>query len=330
MSVTTQTMNPSQEAPATVAHRRRDKGDKRFARLTGGFALIVAVTLFAILMALVFESWPVWRTFGPRFLWDSSWDAVAGRFGALPFIYGTLVSSAIALLLATPVSFAIAVFLSELSPRWLRQPLATTIELLAGIPSIVYGMWGLLVFAPWFARFEPVLSATLGQIPGIGTLFRGPPLGIGLLTAGIVLAVMILPFISSIMRDVFLLTPAALKESAYALGATRWEVVRRVVLPYTRSAVIGGIFLGLGRALGETMAVTFIIGNTNEIPPSLLLPGASIASVIANEFTEAVTELHRASLLALGLVLFLITFVVLALAKLLLLRLDGLAKGKPA
>lgn len=330
MSVTTQTMDESQQGPATLAPRRRDTGDKRFARLTGGFALIVAVTLFAILVALILESWPVWRTFGPRFLWDSSWDAVAGRFGALPFIYGTLMSSAIALVLATPVSFAIAVFLSELSPRWLRQPLATTIELLAGIPSIVYGMWGLLVFAPWFARFEPVLSATLGQIPGIGAFFRGPPLGIGLLTAGIVLAVMILPFISSIMRDVFLLTPAALKESAYALGATRWEVVRHVVLPYTRSAVIGGIFLGLGRALGETMAVTFIIGNTNEIPPSLLLPGASIASVIANEFTEAVTELHRASLLALGLVLFLITFVVLALAKLLLLRLDGLAKGKPA
>jgi phosphate transport system permease protein len=302
--------------------------DFLFRKLTGFIAFLVAATLVAVMISLVIEGWQALHTFGWKFLTTSTWDPVTNEYGAFVFIVGTLVSSAIAMVIAVPVSFGIALFISELSPRWLRAPISATIELLAAIPSIIYGMWGLLVFAPRFAQIEPWINGHLGVIPGIGVLFQGPPMGIGMLSAGIVLAIMIIPFIASIMRDVFMITPPALKESAYALGATTWEVARNVILPFTRTAVTGGIFLGLGRALGETMAVTFIIGNANNLSASLLMPGASIASVIANEFTEATTSLYKSSLLALGLVLFVITFIVLALAKLLLLRLEASAEGK--
>lgn len=302
--------------------------DFLFRKLTGFVALVVAATLLAILIALLKEGSQALHTFGWRFLATTAWDPVAGHFGALVFIVGTLISSIIAMLIAIPVSFGIALFISELAPSWLRGPVSTAIELLAAIPSIIYGMWGLLVFAPWFSRLEPWINDHLGAIPGLGVLFRGPPMGIGMLTAGIVLGIMVIPFIAAIMRDVFSITPAALKESAYALGSTTWEVARHIILPYTRTAVTGGIFLGLGRALGETMAVTFIIGNSNNLSASLLMPGSSIASVIANEFTEATTPLYKSSLLALGLILFLITFIVLVLAKLLLWRLEGNEGGK--
>lgn len=311
----------ARRAPAALA-------DFLFRKLTGFVAFAVAITLVAVLVSLLSEGWKALRTFGWHFLVTSTWDPVTNQFGALVFIVGTLVSSLIALLIAVPVSFGIALFISELSPRWLRGPISAAIELLAAIPSIIYGMWGLLVFSPWFSAAEPWINDHLGTIPGIGMLFQGPPMGIGMLTAGIVLAIMIIPFIASIMRDVFMITPTALKESAYALGATTWEVARSVILPFTRTAVTGGIFLGLGRALGETMAVTFIIGNANNLSASLLMPGSSIASVIANEFTEATSDLYRSSLLALGLILFVITFIVLVLAKLLLLRLDQGAGAK--
>ncbi|MGE0072876.1 MAG: phosphate ABC transporter permease subunit PstC, partial [Thiomonas sp.] len=295
--------------------------DFLFRKGTGVVAFIVAAALLAIMVSLVIEGWEALHTFGWKFLITSTWDPVTNVYGALVFIVGTLVSSAIAMLIAVPVSFGIALFISELSPRWLRSPISALIELLAAIPSIIYGMWGLLVFAPRFSQIEPWINDHLGAIPWIGVLFQGPPMGIGMLTAGIVLAIMVIPFVASIMRDVFMITPPALKESAYALGATTWEVARHVILPFTRTAVTGGIFLGLGRALGETMAVTFIIGNANNLSASLLMPGSSIASVIANEFTEATTSLYKSSLLALGLILFVITLIVLALAKLLLLRL---------
>ncbi len=313
---------------ASTGTRARFPVDFLFRKLTGAVALLVALTLLAIMFALVDEGSHALHVFGWHFLVTTTWNPVTGQFGALVFIVGTLISSAIAMLIAIPVSFGIALFISELAPRWLRGPVSTAIELLAAVPSIIYGMWGLLVFAPWFGNIEPWINDHIGAIPGIGLLFQGPPMGIGMLTAGIVLAIMVIPFIASIMRDVFMITPAPLKESAYALGATTWEVARHVILPYTRTAVTGGIFLGLGRALGETMAVTFIIGNANNLSASLLMPGSSIASVIANEFTEATTHLYKSSLLALGLILFLITFVVLVFAKLLLLRLERDAGGK--
>ncbi len=319
----------SSDAAITALNRNSSAGkisrfpaDFLFRKLTGSIALLVAVTLLAILIALINEGSQALHTFGWRFLVTTTWDPVAGHFGALVFIVGTVISSIIAMLIAIPVSFGIALFISELAPRWLRGPVSTAIELLAAIPSIIYGMWGLLVFAPRFSSIEPWINDHIGAIPGLGVLFRGPPMGIGMLTAGIVLGIMVIPFIAAIMRDVFSVTPPALKESAYALGSTTWEVARYVILPYTRTAVTGGIFLGLGRALGETMAVTFIIGNSNNLSASLLMPGSSIASVIANEFTEATTPLYKSSLLALGLILFLITFIVLVFAKLLLWRLE--------
>ena len=262
------------------------------------------------------------QAFGLGFLTSTAWDPVHEKFGALVPIYGTLVTSFIALLIGIPVSFGIALFLTELSPTWLKRPLGIAIELLAGIPSIIYGMWGLFVFAPIFAdHVQPWLIKYIGQLAIIGPLFSGAPQGIGMLTAGIILAIMVIPFIASVMRDVFELVPSILKESAYGLGATTWEVVWRVVLPYTKVGVVGGILLGLGRALGETMAVTFVIGNSHQVYTSLLAPGNSIASALANEFTEAVGDLYAASLIELGLLLFLITVIVLALAKLLLLQL---------
>jgi len=266
---------------------------------------------------------PAIEAFGLRFLWSADWDPVQDRYGGLVMIYGTLMTSFIALLIAVPVSFGIALFLTELSPRWLRRPLGIAVELLAAVPSIVYGMWGLLVFGPVLSTWvQQPLQAAFGEVPVLGALFSGPPVGIGILAAGMVLAIMIIPFIASVMRDVFEVTPAMLKESAYGLGATTWEVVWKVVLPYTKAGVIGGIMLGLGRALGETMAVTFIIGNMNQLGSlSLFEPANSITSALANEFAEAAEGLHQASLIYLGLVLFFITFVVLALSKLLLLRL---------
>jgi phosphate transport system permease protein len=311
-------------APSPSPRRKSSRlGDVLFLNLTRLFALFTLLTLVAIIISLVVVSWPSLKQFGPAFLWQAEWNPPAERFGALVQIYGTIVTSIIALIIAVPVSFGIALFLTELSPGWLRRPLGTAIELLAAIPSIVYGMWGLLVFAPLFAQHvQPAIAATLGNIPLIGALFRGPPLGIGLLTAGIILAIMIIPFIASVMRDVFLVTPAMLKESAYALGATTWEVTWKVVLSYTKVGVIGGVMLGLGRALGETMAVTFVIGNTNFLNNvSLFSPGNSITSALANEFQEADPGLHSAALMELGLILFFITFLVLAASKLLLSRL---------
>jgi phosphate transport system permease protein len=296
--------------------------DLLFRLATKFFAFLVLAILVGVLISLLMGSMPAIRAFGFGFLVSSEWNPVTEKFGALVPIVGTLETSAIALLIGIPVSFGIALFLTELSPVWLRRPLGTAIELLAAIPSIIYGMWGLFVFAPVFAEYvQPALKNTLGTLPGVGVLFQGPSMGIGVLTAGIILAIMVIPFIASVMRDVFEIVPAVLKESAYALGSTTWEVVWNVVLPYTKVGVVGGVMLGLGRALGETMAVTFVIGNAHQLSSSLLAPGNSIASALANEFTEAVGDLYLSALIELGLILFFITFVVLSLSKLLLLRL---------
>src|SRR5690348_1929588 len=308
--------------------RRRAAGDLIFRQVTFFFALLVLLILGAVIVALVEGAVPALRTFGIAFVFANVWNPVTEKFGALAPIYGTLVTSAIAMIIGIPVAFGVAMFITEICPIWLKRPLATMIELLAAIPSIIYGIWGLFVFAPFVQQYiEPPIIDTLGQLPGIGALFAGPPLGIGVLTAGFILAIMVLPFISSIMRDVFETVPPMLKESAYGLGATRTEVVLQVVLPYTRIGVVGGIMLGLGRALGETMAVTFVIGNAHRISTSILQPGTTISASLANEFTEAVGDLYLSSLIALGLILFVITFIVLAFAKLLLLRLQKRAGG---
>ncbi len=302
--------------------KRQAVFDLLFRNLTRVTAFGVLVLLAAIIVSLVVGSMPAIHAFGLGFLSSSDWDPVNDKFGALIPIIGTLVTSSIALLIAIPVSFGIAVFLTELSPRILRRPLGVAIELLAGIPSIIYGMWGLFIFAPLFADyFEPWINKHMGGIPAIGPFFSGPPMGIGMLSAGIILAIMVIPFIASVMRDVFDVVPTLLKESAYGLGATTWEVMWNVVLPYTKIGVVGGIMLGLGRALGETMAVTFVIGNAHELSKSLLMPGNSISSALANEFTEAVGDLYTSSLIELGLILFFITFVVLSLARYMLYKL---------
>lgn len=312
------------EAEASLAAlrhtmRRQRIQDFFFHKITLLFAASVLVVLVGIIVSLAIKAAPAFQHFGPAFITTVEWDPINDEFGALIAIWGTLATSLIALLVAFPISFGIALFLTEICPVWLRRPLGTAVELLAGIPSIIYGMWGLFVFAPLFAdHVQPLLKGTLGQLPFIGPLFQGPTMGIGIMTAGLILAVMIIPFISSVMRDVFEIVPAVLKESAYGLGCTRWEVVRKVVLPYTRNGVVGGVMLGLGRALGETMAVTFVIGNANELSWSLLAPGNSIASTLANEFAEASSPLHVSSLFALALILFAITFVVLSAAKLML------------
>lgn len=309
--------------PAAIRKEQGQFADRLFVGVTRLFAWLVLLSLSGILLSLVIGAWPAMQAFGFGFFISANWDPVAGEYGALAPIYGTLVTSAIALIIAVPVSFGIAIFLTELCPAPLRRPLGIAVELLAGIPSIIYGMWGLFFFAPFFAdHVQPLLAATLGKLPVIGTLFQGAPRGIGLLSAGIILAIMIIPFIASVMRDVFATTPAMLKESAYALGATQWEVVRHVVLPHTKSGVTGGIILGLGRALGETMAVTFVIGNTFNISPNLFHSGVSITSALANEFADAVDALHLSSLLYLGLILFLITFVVLCLSRWMLYRMQ--------
>jgi phosphate transport system permease protein len=302
--------------------------DLIFHNVTRLFAFLVFALLAGILLSLLIGALPAIQAFGFGFLFSSEWNPVTQKFGALVPIVGTLVTSLIALLIAIPVSFGIALFLTELSPLWLRRPLGTAVELLAGIPSIIYGMWGLFVFAPLFAEHvQPRIQETLGATALLEPFFEGAPMGIGILTAGLILAIMVIPFIASVMRDVFEIVPPMLKESAYGVGATTWEVVWNVVLPYTKAGVIGGIMLGLGRALGETMAVTFVIGNAHRLSTSLFMPGNSIASSLANEFTEADGELYTASLIELGLILFFITFVVLALSKLLLMQL-GKREGK--
>ena len=297
--------------------------DFLFHAITQFFSLTVLFALMAIIVSLVINAWPALKEFGFGFFFSDEWDIINGKFVGLIAIYGTLVSSVIALFIAVPLSFGIAVFLTEICPASLRRPLGTAVELLAAVPSIIYGMFGLFIFAPIFGDYiEPVLQATLGKIPFIGILFSGPTNGIGMLCAGLILGMMILPFIASVMRDVFEIVPPVLKESAYGIGCTTWEVVSKIVLPYTKTGVIGGIMLGLGRALGETMAATFVIGNASRISPSLFAPGSSIASTLANQFGEAEVGLHFSSLFALGLALFFITFVVLALAKWMLIRME--------
>ncbi len=315
----------SDDAMMAVA-RRQQWQDMVFHRLTQAFSLLVLVALVGIIVSLFLNAWPTFKTFGFKFLWTVEWDIVNEQYGAAIAIVGTLLSAGIAMLFGVPLAFGIALFLTETCPVWLRRPLGTAIELLAAVPSIIYGMFGLFVFAPVFADYVqvPVRELMMGM-PLIGWLFGGAPNGLGILAAGVILAFMVLPFIAAVMRDVFEITPPILRESAYGLGCTTWEVVSRVVLPYTQKGVIGGIMLGLGRALGETMAVTFVIGNANRLPSSLFSPGTSIASVLANEFGEA-EGLHFNTLFALGFLLFCITFVVLALAKWMILRTEK-AKG---
>jgi len=328
-------MNPNSPTPldtdeshtnlAIVAKRQRLQ-DAVFHRLTQSFSLLVLVALVGIIVSLFVNAWPTFAKFGAHFLWYVEWDIINQEFGAAISIVGTVMSAGIAMLLAVPLAFGIAVFLTETCPVWLRRPLGTAIELLAAVPSIIYGMFGLFVFAPVYADYLQVpLQSVLGGMPMVGWLFGGATNGLGIMAAGIILAFMVLPFVAAVMRDVFEITPPILRESAYGLGCTTWEVVRKVVLPYTQTGVIGGIMLGLGRALGETMAVTFVIGNANRMPNSLFSPGTSIASVLANEFGEA-EGLHFNTLFALGFLLFCITFVVLALAKWLIVRTEK-AKG---
>jgi len=298
-------------------------GDALFRALARVAALAVLAVLAGVILALVAGALPALTTFRLDFLTSQRWNPVTEQFGALAPIYGTLVTSLIAMVIAVPVGLLIAMFLTELCPLWLRRPIGIAVELLAGIPSIIYGIWGLFVFAPFLQRtLQPALIQLFGQVPGLNALFAGPPYGIGMLTAGLILAVMVLPFVTSISRDVFEAVPPVLKEAAYGLGCTTWEVVRNVVVPYARVGIIGGIMLGLGRALGETMAVTFVIGNAHRISGSILAPGTTISATIANEFTEAVGDLYTSSLIALGLILFVITFIVLAVARYLLLRLE--------
>jgi len=298
-------------------------GDNAFRHLTRAAAVFVLLLLSGVILSLVIGSWPALMKFGAGFLISERWNPVTENFGALAPIYGTVVTSLIAMLIAVPVGLMIAMFLTELCPQWLRRPIGIAIELLAGIPSIIYGIWGLFVFAPFLQEtLQPFLISTLGEVPGIAPMFAGPPYGIGVLTAGLILAIMVLPFVTSISRDVFEAVPPVLKEAAYGVGCTTWEVVRYVVLPYTRVGVIGGVMLGLGRALGETMAVTFVIGNAHKVSASLIAPGTTISATIANEFTEAVGDIYTSSLILLGLILFVITFIVLSFARYLLMRIE--------
>ena len=315
----------SRSRPTAARFSQKPAAERRgFRHLTRAAAVAVLVILGGIIVSLVYGSLPALRTFGFAFLFTESWNPVTEKFGAIAPIYGTIVTSFIAMLIAVPVGLFIAMFLTELCPKWLRRPIGIAIELLAGIPSIIYGIWGLFVFAPFLQQYvQPAIINTLGNVPGIGNLFAGPPYGIGIFTAGLILAIMVLPFITSISRDVFEAVPPVLKEAAYGLGCTTWEVVRYVVLPFTRVGVIGGVMLGLGRALGETMAVTFVIGNAHRISASILAPGTTISATIANEFTEAVGDLYTSSLIALGLILFVITFIVLAIARYMLMRLNA-------
>ena len=326
----TMTINETTEdlpgANMIAVARKQRLQDAIFHRLTQFFSLLVLLALVGIIVSLFINAWPTFAKFGARFIWYVEWDIVNEEFGAAISIVGTLISASIALLLAVPLAFGIALFLTETCPAWLRRPMGIAIELLAAVPSIIYGMFGLFVFAPVFADYLQVpLQKVMGGLPLVGFLFGGATNGLGILAAGIVLAFMILPYIAAVMRDVFEITPSILRESAYGLGCTTWEVVCKVVLPYTQKGVIGGVMLGLGRALGETMAVTFVIGNANRMPTSLFSPGTSIASLLANEFGEA-EGLHFSTLFALGFLLFVITFIVLTLAKLMINRAER-AKG---
>ena len=297
--------------------------DGVFRNLTFASACFVLLMLGGVIVALIIGGAPALSTFGLEFFYTQTWNPVTEKFGALAPIYGTLVTSLIAMLIAIPVGIGIAIFLTELCPPVLRRPIGIAVELLAGIPSIIYGIWGLFIFAPILqGTVQPFLISVFGSIPLLDSVFAGPPYGIGVLTAGFILAIMVLPFVTSVSRDVFETVPPVLKEAAYGIGCTRWEVVSKVVIPYTRVGVIGGCMLGLGRALGETMAVTFVIGNAHKISASVLAPGTTISASIANEFTEAVGDLYTSSLIALGLILFIITFFVLAAARLMLLRLE--------
>ncbi|KAB7739514.1 phosphate ABC transporter permease subunit PstC [Parvibaculum sedimenti] len=296
-------------------------GDPVFRGVTFAFTVFVLLILGGVIAVLFDGAWPALHKFGPAFVWASGWNPVTEKFGALVPLVGTIITSIIAMVIGVPFSFGLAFFLTEICPHKIRQPIAIAIELLAAVPSIIYGIWGLFVLAPLFQHYvEPFLISTLGSVPVLGMFFQGPPIGIGMLLAGLILGLMVLPFITAVMREVFLSVPPVLRESAYGLGATRWEVVWRVVLPYCRTGVVGGVMLGLGRALGETMAVTFVIGNAHRLSASLLAPGTTISAALANEFTEADGEIYTASLIGLGLVLFVLTFFVLAIGKRLLLR----------
>ena len=318
------TISVTEQVDRAKVLQRLRLGDAAFRQITRAAAVTVLIILGGIIVSLVHGSWPALRTFGVGFLFEESWNPVTERFGAIAPIYGTIVTSIIAMLIAVPVGLFIALFLTELCPMWLRRPIGIAIELLAGIPSIIYGIWGLFVFAPFLQQYvQPFLIAVFGNMPVLSTLFEGPPYGIGILTAGLILAIMVLPFITAISRDVFEAVPPVLKEAAYGLGCTTWEVARYVVLPFTRVGVIGGVMLGLGRALGETMAVTFVIGNAHRISGSILAPGTTISATIANEFTEAVGDLYTSALIELGLILFVITFIVLAIARIMLMRLNA-------
>ncbi len=322
LNVPVETANPNM---ASIARRQRFQ-DILFHRVTQSFSLLVLIALVGIIVSLFINAWPTFQKFGFNFIWRVEWDIINEEFGAAIAIVGTLASAGLAMLIAVPLAFGIALFLTETCPVWLRRPLGTAVELLAAVPSIIYGMFGLFVFAPLFADyFQMPVQKLLGGMPLIGFLFGGSTNGFGILAAGIVLAFMVLPFVAAVMRDVFEIVPPILRESAYGLGCTTWEVVSRIVLPYTQKGVIGGIMLGLGRALGETMAVTFVIGNANRMPTSLFSPGTSIASTLANEFGEA-ANFHLSTLFALGFLLFVITFIVLSLAKIMMLRAEK-AKG---
>jgi phosphate transport system permease protein len=324
-------MSAVSEAMTSSAMRTREATVRRFAftdmvfrTATRASAILVLVLLGGVAFSLIAGSWQALSKFGFSFLTTESWNPVTENFGALAPIYGTIVTSAIAILIAVPIGIGIAVFLTELCPRPLRRPIGIAVELLAGIPSIIYGIWGLFVFAPFLqTTIQPFVISLFHGVPGLSSLFAGPPYGIGLLTSSLILAIMVLPFITSITKDVFDTVPAVLKESAYGIGCTTWEVTRRVTIPYTRVGIMGGVMLGLGRALGETMAVTFVIGNAHRISASLFAPGTTISATIANEFTEADGDLYTSSLVGLGLILFIITFIILALARYMLLRIDS-------
>ena len=325
MEVTIESSKPraSTASSREKALRSLKFGDKAFEYTTQAAAVLVLIILGGVIVSLIVGSMPALQAFGFKFLGTQVWNPVTEKFGAFAPIVGTLTTSAIALLVAIPVGLGVAIFLTELCPQWLRRPIGIAIELLAGIPSIIYGIWGLFIFAPFVQQYvEPPIIAMFAPVPVLSSVFAGPPYGIGTLTAGFVLAIMVLPFITSISRDVFDTVPPMLKESAYGVGCTKYEVITRVVVPYTRVGVIGGIMLALGRALGETMAVTFVIGNAHKISGSILAPGTTISATIANEFTEAVGDLYTSSLIALGLILFVITFIVLAFARLMLMRIE--------
>jgi phosphate transport system permease protein len=325
MSITAETAYSSSSAAniRAAAVRRFAFTDSLFHILTRLSAALVLVILGGVAVSLVAGAWPALSTFGWSFLVTESWNPVTEKFGALAPIYGTLVTSLIAIVIAVPIGIGIAMFLTELCPRSLRRPIGIAVELLAGIPSIIYGIWGLFVFAPFLqVHLQPFVIKLFHGVPGLSSLFSGPPYGIGLMTSGLILAIMVLPFITSITKDVFDTVPAVLKESAYGIGCTTWEVTRRVVIPYTRVGIMGGVMLGLSRALGETMAVTFVIGNAHRISASLFAPGTTISASIANEFTEADGELYTSSLIALGLILFVITFLILAASRFMLMRIE--------